>query len=73
MQENKAKEFLRFQNKRKVIGLCKNFLVLLEDVKDGPNRLTDEQYQKLRKKILDSGNDVIREFDEYTDKLDISF
>ena len=73
MRENKAKEFLRFQNKRKVISLCKSFLVLLEDVKDEPDRLTDEYYQKLRKKVLDGGNDAIREFDEYTDKLDISF
>ena len=73
MQGEKAKEFLDFQHRRKVIGLCKAFLVLLEDLKTENGCMNDQYYSKLRKRVLDSGNDVIREMEEYTGKLDINF
>jgi predicted esterase YcpF (UPF0227 family) len=72
MEVDKAKEFLNFQSKRKIISLCKNFLVLLEDVKDD-GCMSDEYYQKLRKKVLDDGNDAVREIEEYHNRLNITF
>ena len=60
----KMKEFVLFQNRRKVINLYKNFLILLEDLKEDGYNITEDKYQRLRKKVLDSGNDTIRQFVE---------
>lgn len=62
-----AKEFLRFQIHRKVINLYKGFLITLEDLPSLP----PDQSQKLRKRVLDAGNDAIRELDEHLDKFKI--
>jgi hypothetical protein len=37
------------------------------------NPFSKEKYQRLRKKILDSGNDVIRESDLEIDNYEVSF
>ena len=68
--ENKKKDFAKFQNRRKVMNLCKMFLVLVEDIRDESNSISDAQYQKLRKRVLDYGNDSIREFEESLDSID---
>ena len=60
--EDKGRDFIKFHHRRKTINLCKSFLVLLEDSKD--EVLTDKKYQKIRKRVLDSGNDAIRELEE---------
>ena len=68
--DNKKKDFIKFQNRRKTINLCKMFLVLVEDVKDNDNNsISEDQYQKLRKRVLDYGNDSIREFEESIDSF----
>lgn len=66
-----GKDFIIFHSRRKVINLCKNFLVLAEDLKDRKQPITEEDYQKLRKRVLDSGNDTIREIEESLDSFDI--
>jgi len=63
---SKEKDYLKFQLRRKITGLFKNFFFLLEDL-----NLEDEKYQKLRKRILDYGNDTIREIEEDINKFDI--
>ena len=60
----KLKEYVLFKNRRQVVNLYKNFLILLEDLKEDGYNINDEKYQRLRKKILDSGNDSIRNFEE---------
>ena len=71
MFENKEKDYLKFQIRRKVINLYKNFFFLLEDVaKDG--KISDEKYQQIRKRILDYGNDTIREIEEDLNKFNIN-
>ncbi len=70
-QEEKEKEFLKFQISRKVVNLYKNFLFILEDSQDDSYNLSDESYKKSRKRVLDYGNDTIREIEEYLDKFDI--
>ena len=67
----KIKEFVLFQNRRKVINLYKNFLILLEDLKEDGYNISEEKYQRLRKKVLDSGNDAIRQFEEELNNIDL--
>lgn len=67
----KMKEFVLFQNRRKVINLYKNFLILLEDLKEDGYNISEEKYQRLRKKVLDSGNDTIRQFEEELNNIDL--
>ena len=69
----KAKDFVKFQARRKIIGLCKNVLFMLEDVRDEKGVITNEQYQRIRKRVLDYGNDAIRELDENLDQVKIVF
>jgi len=66
------KQFINFQNKRKILNLCKGFLMLLEDI-DTENSIPAEKYQKIRKRVLDYGNDAIRELDEHLGNFDINF
>jgi hypothetical protein len=70
MKDEKVKDFLQFQVRRKVTNLYKNFLFILEDQKDKSYN-SEEDYQRNRKRILDYGNDTIREIDEILDSLDI--
>lgn len=67
----KMKEFVLFQNRRKVINLYKNFLILLEDLKEDGYNISEDKYQRLRKKVLDSGNDAIRQFEEELNNIDL--
>jgi hypothetical protein len=67
----KMKEFILFQNRRKVINLYKNFLILLEDLKEDGYNISEDKYQRLRKKVLDSGNDAIRQFEEELNNIDL--
>lgn len=68
-EPDKGREFIKFHHKRKSINLCKSFLFLLEDLKGAS--ITEEKYQKIRKRVLDMGNDSIREFDEHLENFDI--
>ena len=67
-----AKEFVTFQVTRKVTNLYKQFLFLLEDLQDQGYGIPDEVFQRMRKRVLDHGNDTIRELEENLDKLDIT-
>ena len=57
---NKEREFLKFQLRRKVTSLYKNFLFILEDLDSKAYNMDEESYQRYRKRILDHGNDLIR-------------
>ncbi len=71
IQDEKVKEFLKFQVRRKVTNLYKNFLFILEDIQsDNPN-INPEAFQRHRKRILDFGNDTTREIEEYLKNLDV--
>lgn len=67
----KLKEYILFHNKRKVINLYKNFLIILEDLREDEYNISDEKYQRLRKKVLDSGNDAIRQFEEELNNINL--
>jgi hypothetical protein len=69
--KEKVKDFLKFQIRRKVTNLYKNFLFILEDVQSTNPDANQEAFQRNRKRILDFGNDAIREIEEYLKNLDI--
>lgn len=72
MEDDKVKEFLQFQIRRKVTNLYKNFLFILEDLKSEQYNMSDEVYQRHRKRILDHGNDAIRDIEECLKSLKIN-
>ena len=69
----KLDEFVKFQINRKVINLYKTFFIILEDLQEqGFLTMSSASYNRVRKKILDGGNDCIREIEDYLEKLDVS-
>lgn len=69
--DEKSKDFLVFQLRRKVVNLYKNYLFILEDMKKDGYDIPEEEYQRIRKRILDYGNDTIREIEENLEKFNI--
>lgn len=67
----KSKDFLVFQLRRKIVNLYKNYLFILEDLEKSGYNIPEEEFQRIRKRILDYGNDTIREIEENLDKFDI--
>ena len=66
-------DFVKFQINRKVINLYKTFFIILEDLQEnGFLKMSSASYSRIRKKILDGGNDCIREIEDYLEKLDIT-
>ena len=69
----KLEEFVKFQINRKVINLYKTFFIILEDLQEqGFLKMSSASYSRVRKKVLDGGNDCIREIEDYLEKLDVS-
>jgi hypothetical protein len=61
---SKEKDYLSFQVRRKVTNLFKNFFIILEDLSKENPSISQEKYNQLRKRVLDYGNDTIRELEE---------
>ena len=72
MENDPIKDITLFQIKRKITNIYKNFFFILEDLNDSGYNISDETYQKMRKRILDNANDAIREIEENFSKLNIS-
>lgn len=63
------KEFIKGFVKKSVTRLFLFFIYCLEDiVADG--RMSDEEFQKIRKRILDNGNNCIREILQEIENFD---
>jgi len=73
IQESPASDFIRFQVNRQIITLFKNCLIILEDLKLDHPDISDEDFKRSRKKILDYGNSTLREMEAYLDKVEITF
>ncbi len=61
--------FFAFQTRRKITNLYKQFFFILEDLSADGIKIPEETHQRLRKRILDLGNDTIRELDKYYEKF----
>ena len=71
MKGEKEKEFLQFQVQRKVVSLYISFLFILEDLKAQGYDIDEDMYLRWRKRVLDQGNDTIREIEDYLNNFDI--
>lgn len=64
--------FIKGFIKRSITRLFLSFIYMLEDfVADG--RLTEDEFQRLRKRILDKGNNCIRDIDTELENFDFLF
>ena len=61
--------FFAFQTRRKITNLYKQFFFILEDLSAEGMKIPEETHQRIRKRILDLGNDCIRELEEYFEKF----
>lgn len=68
----KVSDYIKFQIRRNVTNLFKQFLVVLEDIRSNPTDLSDVTFERNRKKVLDSGNDAIREIEKNLEKVYIT-
>jgi hypothetical protein len=90
-----GEDFLRFQVKRAVTTLFKQYLILLEELGENHDEamarfdenlpeeyrkyinladyLNQDQSDRLRKKVLDIGNETIRNLEEVVNRLDVRF
>ena len=56
--------FFAFQTRRKITNLYKQFFFILEDLSAEGIKIPEETHQRIRKRILDLGNDTIEEYFE---------
>lgn len=66
------KNFIKFQTHRKIVGLYKDFLNILEDLEAQGYKFSDETYNHTRKRVLDAGNDTIREINGYLERVEMT-
>jgi hypothetical protein len=55
---------------KEVTSLYKEFLEIIEDLKLGHPSISSEQYEHIRKRVLDKGNDKIRNLTGFLDFFD---
>lgn len=67
----KASDYIKFKIAQRIKSLYKNYLFLLEDLREGGDNISEEKFALLRKRVLDHGNDCVRELIEDIDKLDM--
>jgi len=69
---SKEKDYLSFQVRRKITSLFKNYFIILEDLARENPSISQEKYNQIRKRILDYGNDTIREIEQDIEQFKIS-
>lgn len=74
MDSNKLKVLVLFLIKRKLIGVGKSGLRIIDELKSNPNyNISENAINDWRKVILDEINTSYREIEETIEKLDIEF
>ena len=72
MQEGfDKKEYIKFHVRRKTTSLYKDLLFILEDLKEDQYNISDKVFSRMRKRVLDSGNEAIRELYTIIDQIKI--
>ena len=73
MADSKELEkLLNFQIQRKIMNLCKQQLIILEDLQSQGYNIPEDLYQRYRKRTLDFANDGIRELEETLKNFEIN-
>lgn len=62
-------EYLKFHVRRKTTNLYKNLLFILEDLQAEQYNISDKVFSRMRKRILDNGNETIRELETIIDQI----
>ena len=72
MQEGfDKKEYIKFHVRRRTTSLYKDLLFILEDLKEDQYNISDKVFSRMRKRVLESGNEAIRELDTIIDQIKI--
>lgn len=91
MDDEKLKEYIKFQYNRNITSLYKKYFEMIDDLKHEHETMlkkvsekssedfvknidyfNDDKYNYIRKKILDAGNDAIRNIDTSFKSINIS-
>ena len=91
MEEEKIKDYLKFQLNRNVISLYKKYFEMVDDLRqehklmlqkmekvsskefvENIDYFNEDKYNYIRKKILDNGNDAIRNIDTSFKSINIT-
>jgi len=91
MDDEKLKEYIKFQYSRNITSLYKKYFEMIDDLKHEHESMlkkvsekhsedfvknidyfTSDKYNYIRKKILDAGNDAIRNIDTSFKSINIS-
>jgi len=91
MDDEKLKEYIKFQYNRNITSLYKKYFEMIDDLKHEHEAMlkkaaeksseefiknidyfNDDKYNYIRKKILDAGNDAIRNIDTSFKSINIS-
>ena len=91
MDDEKLKEYIKFQYNRNITSLYKKYFEMIDDLKHEHEGMlkkvsekssedfvknidyfNDDKYNYIRKKILDAGNDAIRNIDTSFKSINIS-
>jgi len=64
--KQKQKELYLFQIDRNYSSFYKNILFIFEELRND-NQISNDQYQRFRKRILDLGNDSSRQLKDYSE------
>lgn len=66
-----ARDYLEFKSRQHICQLYKDWLFILEDLKD-QGKIDEDDFSFYRKRVLDIGNTKIREFKDELDKFEIN-
>jgi hypothetical protein len=91
MDDEKLKEYIKFQYSRNIISLYKKYFEMIDDLKHDHENMVkkiadnssgdfaknidyfnNDKYNYIRKKILDAGNDAIRNIDTSFKSINIT-
>ena len=91
MDDEKLKEYIKFQYNRNIISLYKKYFEMIDDLKHEHESMlkkvaeessenfvknidyfSNDKYNYIRKKILDAGNDAIRNIDTSFKSINVS-
>jgi len=70
---NPEDNLIKIQTDKEITRLYKHFLEIVEDIRNQcPDCLTQDRYEHIRKRVLDSGNESARQLVAFLEYFDFS-
>lgn len=66
--DSQEKDYLKFKINQSIKNVYKNFLLILEEMADR-GQMSEQDFEFYRKRVLDNGNEQIRNLTEELDKF----